>query len=85
MVLAFPDGHEEVRLTDRPLQLGQVLTIGSRRWTAVRERRLPGPKDARRVRCEPFEEQRTTIANAQVLAAALRGRLEQLLREPLPR
>ena len=39
-VLQFPDGSKEVRLGDRPLNIGDRVLIGARRW--IVDAKMPG-------------------------------------------
>lgn len=52
ILLRFPDGHEELRLTDIPVAIGQTLTIMGKDWVVVSDRKPSDPRFTARFVCE---------------------------------
>jgi hypothetical protein len=77
LVLRFPDGREEIRVTDGHVALGTILEIDYADWTVVLER---DPEDIRaiaRYLCELAKEQRSRAVKMRADDAERRQRLEQ--------
>ena len=73
VVLRFPD-REEVRLTDRPLGVGDTLEINGGDWLVESQEQHDGPAALRFICVGPRERSRELRARSSKLI----GRLEEL-------
>jgi hypothetical protein len=55
VVLRYPE-RVEIRLSDRPLTVGQELELGGVTWAVVLEREASNPSASARFVCEPAQE-----------------------------
>jgi hypothetical protein len=75
IVLRFPDGREELRLTDVPVALGETLTVLGREWTVVLERDPADVRATAQYLCKLTLEQRGRAEAARKANSEMRKRL----------
>ena len=72
------DDREEVRLTDRPLSVGDTLQIENDEWNVVLEREPSDVRATAAFLCELAQAQRARAAKMQADDAERRERMERL-------
>ena len=76
-VVLDSEDHQEVRITDEPLVIGDVFDLNGTHWEVVRAL-APSDRAHARVQCRRATEMRRTADEMRIRAEATRRRLKGL-------